>query len=245
MRRFVRYRSSRSRFAGRRRQAGVTLVEALVAIAILAIVTSLIWGGYAQTARNKERVETDLDRHHTVQSALNRMTRELSMAYVSAQLNPSPSMQTVQTAFVGTDRSRGDRLDFCTFAHRRLIRDSHIGDQAEVSYFLTDHPEGGRRKVLARREQPRPDDRPDRGGRVQMLIEDVEDLQFEYLDPLSGEWVQRWDTTQAAGQPNRLPSQVKITLTIPHPHIRGRNVTYGTRVAVPIRFALNHAIYNP
>ena len=78
-----------------------------------------------------------------------------------------------------------------------------------------------------------------------MLVDDVVDFQLEYLDPLSGEWVTRWDTTQAAGQPNRLPSQVKIILTVPHPNIRGRNVTYGTRADVPIRYGLNHAVYNP
>lgn len=229
-----------------RRLAGITLIEALVAIAILSIVSVMIWGGFAQTTRNKKRIEGDVERNHEVQAALNRMARELSMAFVSAQLNPNPALQTVQTAFVGTDRGSGDRIDFTSFSHRRLIRDAHEGDQNELSYFVARHPEDSSIRVLARREQNRIDDDPRSGGRVEILVEDIQDFELEYLDPLTGNWLSSWDTTQgASGQPNRLPSQVKITLTIPHPRRRSRELVYGTRATIPIRFALNHAIYNP
>lgn len=227
------------------RSRGMTLVEAMVAIAILSVVSVMVWGGFAQTSRNKERVEADLERNHIVSSALARMQRELSMAFVSAQVNPSPALVKTQTCFVGTDRSGGDRLDFTSFSHRRLYRDAHESDQNEISYFVTRHPEDARRKVLARRESRRIDDDPRRGGSVQILVDDVTDLELEYLDPLTTEWVRTWDTTQLTGQPNRLPAQVKIRLTVPHPRQRGRTLTFGTRADVPIRFGLNHAIYNP
>jgi general secretion pathway protein J len=223
----------------------VTLVEIMVAIAIMAIVSTLVWSGFSQTSRNKARVEGQLDRYHVIRVALERMTRELSMAFVSAQLNPNPALQHVLTAFVGTDRGHRDRLDFTSFSHRRLIRDSHESDQNELSYFVTDHPDDSSRMVLARREQNRIDDKPQEGGRSMILVDEVEGFDLEYLDPLSGEWLRTWDTTQAAMQPNRLPSQVKIMLTVPDPMDPDEEQTFVTRATIPLTWALNHSVYNP
>lgn len=229
----------------RLRQSGMTLIEALIAIAIISLVSALVWSGFAQTMKNKERVEEDLDRYHVISAGLDRMQRELSMAYVSAQENPNAALNHYRTIFKVTDRSSGDRIDFTSFSHQRLYRDAHESDQNELSYFITSHPEDPGIRVLARREQARVDDDPTRGGRVEILIEDVSDFQLEFLDPLSGQWVRSWDTTQAAGQPNRLPAQVKIMVTMPHPRIRTREQTFATRARLPMQFALNHAIYNP
>lgn len=226
-----------------RSQAGVTLVEAMVAIAILSIVSALVWGGYDQTLKNKQRIEGNVDRNHMIFAALDRMQREMHMAFVSVHMNPSPSLQTVQTCFVGKDRGQRDRIDFTSFSHQRLITDAHESDQNELSYFITAHPDDSSIKVLARREQNRIDDDCQEGGRVQILVEDVEGLDLEYLDPTTNQWVRNWNSTQATGQPNRLPSQVKIVLTVPNPRRRGAELAFGTRANIPIRHALNHAIY--
>ena len=222
--------------------AGMTLIETMVALTILAIVTTLIWGGFAQTSRNKTHLERTLDRSHVIGTALERMAREISMAYVSAHRNPSPSLVTVVTAFEGDDGGDADRLDFTSFSHRRLYRDAHESDQNEISYFLTRHPDDSSRSVLARREQNRVDDDPQRGGRVEVLAEDVTGLDFSYYDPLTNNWVREWSTTQGAGQPNRLPAQVKIRLTVQTDD--GDRRTYGTRAVILLRWALNHAVYN-
>ncbi len=223
---------------------GMTLVEAMIAIAILSIVTTLIWGGFAQTSRNKSMIEGRIERRHEVSSALERMAREVSMAYVSAHANPSPSLQTVVTAFIGDDHGDSDRLDFTSFSHRRLYRNAHESDQNELSYFITNHPERRDERVLARREQNRVDDDPQRGGRVEILVEGVRGLDISYLDPLSGEWLSSWNTTQGAtGQPNRLPAQVKFLLTVDDPAADNGRRTYGTRAVLELRWALNFATY--
>ena len=165
------------------------------------------------------------------------------MAYTSAQRNPDESLQPMITAFIAKQKGTGTRLDFTSFSHIRLYRDAHESDQNELSYFVTDHPEDSSRDVLARREQRRVDEDPQEGGISQILVDDVISFELSFLDPLSGEWLSSWDTTQAAMQPNRLPSQVKILLTIPNIRGRGPDQTFGTRAAIPIRFALNHAIY--
>jgi general secretion pathway protein J len=227
----------------RRARQGLTLIEVMVAMAIIAIVSTLLYTGFTQTARNKRRIETEMNRHHEIRMGLERISRELSMAFVSAQLNPSPALQVVQTAFVGTESGGGSRLDFTSFAHQRLYRDAHESDQNELSYFLADDPDDASLDVLARREQQRIDDDPRDGGQAQVLIRDVTGFELSYLDPQTGEWLSTWDTTQGAMQPNRLPSQVFIKLTVPNVRGQGPEQTFGTRVSLPLQFALNHAIY--
>jgi general secretion pathway protein J len=229
--------------AGARSRAGITLIEVMVAITIFSIVATMIYGAFIQTGRHKARVEVDIDRHHVVTAALERMARELSMAFVSVQRNPSTSLQVMITAFIGTDRGRRDRVDFTSFSHRRLFRDAHESDQNEISYFLASDPVNRGDMVLARREQNRIDDDPTRGGRVQILLEGVEELELEYLDPTTNLWVQRWSTENAADQPSRLPSQVKIRVRVQDPRNPRQTQVFGTRAVLPMVYGLNHATY--
>lgn len=226
-------------------RSGFTLIEVMVAVTIIAIVCTLIYTGFSQTSRNKQRIEGDLARSHEIRMGLERMARELSMAYVSAQLNPNAALQVVKTALVGSDAARGARIDFTSLSHQRLYRDAHESDQAELSYYIDDDPDDKRRRALLRREQRRVDDDPQRGGQAQVLIHDITKFELSYLDPLTGEWLTTWNTTQAAMQPNRLPSQVRIKLTVPNPHPPGPDQTFGTRASLPLTFALNHATYFP
>lgn len=224
---------------------GFTLLEIILAVTILALVGTMIYGGFAQTALNKTRVETDVDHYRSVHMALERIVREVTMAFVSTHVNPSPDLRTVQTAFVGRDRGGDDRLDFTSFSHRRLYRNAHESDQNEISYFVTEHPDEPGERVLARREQNRIDEDPTRGGKSQILVEGVEEFNVEYLDPLLSDWVSSWATDDQFGQPNRLPSQVRIRLTVKDPGRPGKTHTFGTRATIPINYALNHANYNP
>ncbi len=224
---------------------GFTLLEILLAIAILSFVGALIYGGFAQTSLNKERVENDIDHSRIVHTALQRMSREISMAFISTHVNADPQLQASKTVFVGTDRLNGDRIDFNSFSHRRLYRNAHESDQNSLSYFVTQHPDDPDLKVLARREENRIDEDPLRGGKSLILVEGVEELDIEYLDPLSSQWVKSWDSTDPAGQLNRLPTQVRIRIAVRDPQRPGRVDDFGTRATIPLTFALNHANYNP
>lgn len=241
----MRYESRELRRAPVAANAGFTLIEIMIAVAIFAMITTLIYGGFSQTSKNKKRVEAALDRNRSLYTTVSRMSQEFAMAYVSVQLNPSQTLQAVRTAFIGTDRGTADRVDFTAFSHRRLYRDAHESDQEEISYFMANNPDDTSKHVLARRSQPRVDDNPRKGGRVEVLLEDVTAFDIKYLDPMSGEWLSSWNTSQAIGQPSRLPSQVKISLSVVDPRNPTRSITLTTRVPVRIRYALNHAIYNP
>lgn len=223
---------------------GMTLVEVMVAVTILGLVATITFGGFSQTMRNKQRMEEMADRSHVIRVAMERMVSEISMAYVSIHVNPNPALQSMNTCFIGGRGGHGHRLDFTSFSHRRLYRDAHESDQNEISYFVTDHPEDRDRRVLARREQNRIDDDPQEGGTVQILVDDVLDLEMEYFDHVSAQWTDSWDTRELTQQPNRLPTQVKIFLTVPDERAPNRRRVYGTRATPMITWALNHAIYN-
>jgi len=224
---------------------GFTLLEIILAVSVLALVGTMIYGGFSQTALNKARIEEDVDHSRIIHMALERMARELTMAFVSTHVNPSLDLRVVDTAFIGKDNGKDDRIDFTSFSHRRLYRNARESDQNEISYFVTEHPDDPGVQVLARREQNRIDDDPRRGGKSQILVENVEEFNLEYFDPLLTDWVQTWDTEDMLAQPNRLPTQVRIRLAVKDPRRRGETQAFGTRVMIPLTYALNHANYNP
>ncbi len=224
---------------------GFTLLEVILAVTILALIGTMIYGGFSQTALNKARVEKDVDNSRVVHMALERMTRELTMAFISTHVNPSLDLRVSNTAFVGKDGGRDDRIDFTSFSHRRLYRNARESDQNEISYFVTEHPDDPETRVLARREQNRIDEDPRRGGKSQILLENVEEFNVEYFDPLLSDWVQSWDSLDTLQHPNRLPTQVRIRLAVQDPRNPKETLAFGTRVSLPMTYALNHANYNP
>jgi len=229
--------------ADRLRRSGMTLIEIMCAMAILAIVASLLYSAFVQTARNKQRIETEIDRYHEIYAGIERIAQELSMAYTSAHRNPNEALRTMITGFVAKEASGGSRVDFTSFSHRRLYRNAHESDQNELSYFMTNDPKQPSLKVLARREQRRVDDDFKKGGQSQILIENVRNFELSFFDPLTSEWAPTWDSTQTSAQPNRLPTQAKILVTVPNVTGKGPDQTYGTRTNLPATYALNFAAY--
>lgn len=227
----------------RRSKTGMTLIEIMAAMAILAIVASLLYSAFVQTSRNKQRIEAELDRYHEIYSAIDRIAQELSMAYTSAHRNPNEVLRTMISGFVAKETGSSSRVDFTSFSHRRLYRNAHESDQNELSFFVANDPKDPTKKVLARREQRRVDDDFTKGGQSQILIEDIQKFELSFFDPLTSEWVATWDTTQTAMQPNRLPMQAKILITVPSVTGRGPDQVFGTRTNFPITYALNFAAY--
>ena len=199
----------------RTRARGLTLLEVLVAVAILSMVAILIYGAFDGMSRGRKGLGRVNDRYHEGRAALSRIAMEIPSAFLSLH-QPLNIQQAVRmTVFSGTSGSPADRVDFTSFSHRRLARDSHESDQNEISYFGSPDPAVPGKVDLARREASMIDLDPKKGGEVNVLAEDIDLFDVKYLDPVSGLWNDTWDTTQAAtGQPNRLPLQIKVTLVL-------------------------------
>ncbi len=193
---------------------GLTLLEVLVSVTILALIGTLIYGAFDGMSKSRAGITRINDRYHQGRGALTRLSRELQSAFLSMH-QPMVAAQSVRaTTFVGADSTPFDRLDFNSFSHRRLGKNSHESDQNELSYFASRDPENSDKMDLARREAKTLDLEPQRGGVVAVVAEDIESFDLKYLDPLTGEWVDSWDASQPAAQLGRLPSQIKITLVL-------------------------------
>ncbi len=233
--------------AARRRGRGMTLVELLVAMAILSLISVLIYSAIDGMRRSREGVRRIADRYREGRIAMNRIARELQGAYLSEHAPINPALQVVKTSFIGKPGSPASRLDYNSFAHQRLERNAKESDQMELSYFGSDDPERNGVVDLARRVAARLDDDPQRGGRVDVLASDIDLFELEYLDPMSGMWREEWDSTSIVGEAGRLPLQVKITLVLKGGERRDANSSLGTirlvsKVPLPIQNILNFAM---
>jgi general secretion pathway protein J len=163
--------------------------------------------------RSREGVDRISSRYREGRLAMARISRELQSAYLSVHEPIDESLKVVATSFVGEPGSPAARLDFNSFSHRRLRADARESDQVEISYFGSEDPDEGGVVDLARRVAP-PDLEPRRGGKVEVLATDIDLFDLKYLDPLTGQWREEWDSTSVVGEKGRMPAQVKITLVL-------------------------------
>jgi general secretion pathway protein J len=217
---------------------GFTLIEIMLALALLVFVTSLLWGTFAQTARVKKRIEQAQERTHTVRVALMRMSREIEMAFLT---DDTSGTQFRRTMFSGTSHGDFDELLFSWFGHQRLHADSAEGDTALVHYFTAPDPDDPLATNLMRRETRRleykePEMIP---GETYLLCPAITRLKLAYYDRKQKDWREDWDTTRADGQ-TYLPTQVRISLTVLDE--RGQPITFSSIARL---HALHNVSYRP
>lgn len=219
----------------------MTLIEVLVSVTILAGIALLIYGAFDSLSRGKKGEEMRVDRAHQGREAIERIAREVQTAFLSMHQPQNPALVTRTTAFIGSRGGTFDRLDFASFAHKRIERDAKESDQCELGFFVVADPDKNDKMDLVRREQTPIDIYPKKGGIVNVLAEDVESFNLRYLDPVTAQWVEQWDTTQVTGQPMRLPLEVKISLVLKGlPN--GQPYAFTTKVFLPMQQPLSFGI---
>lgn len=245
----------------KRSRAGFTLIEVLLAITVLATLTSITWVGVSSMFDTRDYMTQRFERFQIMRVSMDRMAREFAAAYLAgpehggeelpgeseqAQLgggdeDSSASAQNqrlrepVQFGMIG----REDEVSFTSFAHIRSIEGEKASQHAEISYFTErrrDRETGRFVTSLMRREDTTLDDDITDGGKIYTMIPDLESVQFEYWDPgpvevgtmeemAEGDWKDSWDTTKSefAG---RLPTRVRITVTLPPQDELGREEVF-------------------
>lgn len=217
------------RLSARRRPVpapgGFTLIEVMLALAILGFVTTIMWGSFNQTITNKRAIETAQERTHTVRVALMRMAREIEMAYLSASENTALSDR--RTFMLGSSHGDVDELSFSSFAHQRLRAGLAEGDTAVIGYFGERDPDDRRVLNLMRRETRRlqAENPTNILGEAYVLCPDVSRVKFSYYDHKLKTWANDWTTLDASGN-QYLPTHIRITLTVVDE--RGQDVSYST-----------------
>jgi prepilin-type N-terminal cleavage/methylation domain-containing protein len=199
-------------------QRGVTLLEVMVAMTVLVMAATMIWAAFDQTGRIRSTLTARQETDHLARVAMQRITRDLRGAYLSLHVNQQQTLASIRTAFIAGSLNGSSTLALTTFTHRRLRRGTHEGDACEVGYRVETHrAEGGSPGEgydLLRRESPRLDPDPERGGAIDVLIPGIRQFELRFWDDAQERWIETWDTQQATGQSGRLPSRVRITLTM-------------------------------
>jgi len=189
----------------RTRQDGFTLIEMMVALALLGMMMALVTGSYYASARAKRRIESRLDLVAMGRMALNTMIKEINGAYIN---ETDPSSTPFQGEHEGSFESPQDSIHFTTttFDPRPL---GAGGNVADVSYWLEENAEIEDSFFLNRRADPFPDLDPKEGGITYDIAEQVRGLRIRYQDE-NGSWGSRWDSSPDG----ELPRLVEITILL-------------------------------
>jgi general secretion pathway protein J len=213
-------------------QGGFTLIEIMLAMAILAFLTSLMWGSFSKMAADKKALESSQERLHTVRVALMRMSREIEMAYLSD--NQDGSLPYKPTFMLGTSQSAVDELSFSAFAHQRLRGGLAESDTSVITYYGARDPDDPRVTNLMRRETRRlqAEDPTTLPAESYILCPNVSSVKYSFFDGRQSkrEWQKEWNTNAVGAA--FLPTHVRVTLTVFDE--KGREVSYSTDARIQL-----------
>jgi general secretion pathway protein J len=214
---------------------GFTLLEVMIAVAVMALIGGLTWKSFDGAYDLKRRVEGAEERDQTVRGALDRIAREVSMTFVSEHYDRKRFRE--RPTFFTLKDGRGDAiLTLTSFAHQRLHVDAKESDQAVFDYRL-DRDSNGKRSLF-RRVKAHIDEEPDRGGERAVLAEDVLRFTVQAWDATAREWRDEWQTNAPPRTGGAvLPSRIRIRITVLDEQRNER--TWSTQVRIPLSAPLD------
>jgi general secretion pathway protein J len=217
-----------SRRARRAPRRGFTLIEVLIAAAMLASMGALVFGSFNRSWVQKQEIEKADERISQVRLAMDRLAYELSVAFLSEHYDRKRFRER-PTLFKGEDRGRRDEIIFTALANERFEKDEKTSDQVVIKYFVDRDPENRRIESLFRRVNPIIDEEADRRGVRSVLCENVKEFELAYWDAQRSEWVDEWDASRSEHM-GVLPERVKITLVVIDDAMKEHRYTTQTRV---------------
>lgn len=222
-----------------RRKSGFTLIELLLAIAILALVISLIYPAYRGTVGNIPEVRDEADLFQVARLILERVSRELTSAFVApARVLPGKTQEKSYSFFVGTDAENGDypfdTLRFtATVSTGQSLVNTRESDLVVIEYLPDPNPEPtARGTILWRRESSIISQNLAEESKVMEMGEFVKGIDYKFYDTNAGEYVPQWNSeTRVQGQ-TLLPSAIMVTVFL----LDAKNVIrpFSTVIKIPI-----------
>jgi len=204
-----RCRSQQACLSGRQ---AFTLIEVLVALAILAILTTMIYGTFTQSHNVSTRLEATSERYQAVRQLFQIMLDDLTAAYYLEQTGTD---QTLSTLFIGKSPSATDSLlatqpllRFTTLGHRRWQPNSPETDLSLVEYQIKKDADSDLLTLL-HREETNLLSTTEASTEEYELAEGLKGLSLRFFD--GADWADSWDSTEKKG----LPQAVEVKFVIP------------------------------
>ena len=206
-------------------QKGFTLIEVMIALALLAMIMGLVSGSYYASARAKRRMESRMELIAMGRVALDTMIKEIDGALI---VPDDTSSMPFEGETSGSFQNPQDSISFLTTTFNPTTLGGIGGNTAEISYELKENEKLKDSYFLDRRADPFPDDDPKKGGITTDIAEEVSGLQIRYQDD-NDIWNNRWNS----GTDKKYPKLVEITI-----HLRGEDGTIVQLrgVAAPMRW---------
>lgn len=218
-------------------EGGFTLLELMVVLAILSLMTLMTWQIWHGMMRSFTRSAEYDEVYQYARVVMRRLSDDLSGAFMLGPLMKGSTEGIDQgireSAFVGVDSGREDKLDFASFSHRRLRRNSAESDTQEVGYQLTRDPDNPDTKLLMRREAVFLDGKIDEGGESYPVARRVKSFNIEYYDGTKKEWGSQWNSTSREWL-NRLPNRVKVEVVFANPQDGGADIPFTMIMGIPL-----------
>jgi len=208
----------------------MTLLEIMIAIAILVVMMSLAWKTIANTSESKKTFERYEERNHELRMALGQIVRDFEATYLSR--NEDATAVNPRTMLIAKSSFKLPDVRFSTLNHRVLWADANESDQTVIQYMSHDDPEHSGVVDWIRREQRResnelPASEP---AEYDVLVHDIVAAKLEFFNWKTTEWQDTWDTTQVDGQKGYLPSRVRITITTRTPDGKDTKIMSEARI---------------
>ena len=212
-------------------RTGFTLLEILVAIAILALVVTSLYGAYSGTLETTEKVESVRDVDQAARLALMQMADDFkSLYYTKSQGNDGPSPYRLGGGEVA-EGEEGSLVEFASTNHLGfdMIFPSQLINR--VIYVLEKDPDNERYHRLIRKELPFAD-LPGQQQEVTVEIADgIKKLTLTYFNE-DGQVFTQWDSS-AMETEGLLPRIVHIQLQLAEDESR----TFEIKVAIRVQGA--------
>lgn len=226
---------------GRRRTDGFTLLEAMLAVTILGIVATTLYGTFSRALRSRALAESHIEVTRSGRSALARISDDLTAAFYSQADGGGRVASAVFTSIPGgTESAPLDALTFSAMAARPSGLQGRSAGQQVITYFFATssdpmHPDARDLQALDVVDffatfpprAPLPDDvqperllrreratlRPDELAAVPatLFLDNVASLAFRFFDGTT--WYDAWDSEDRT-YPRRLPRAVEIDLAL-------------------------------
>jgi type II secretion system protein J len=191
-----------------RNRRGFTLLELMLAVALLALMMSVVYGVVVSTIEAQQRIEELTAGSEVGPAILARVRNDIEAALV---------FDAERDWFFGVDRKSSwgdrDRLDLVTAVAALGAEDSQSDPRLhtinEVGYVVqpsNDRPDEG---TLYRREDYWMDAEVLKGGRLTALHDRVTHFDVQYYDGQA--WVSDWSAQKAGG---KLPEAVRVSLRV-------------------------------
>lgn len=206
---------------------GFTLIELIVALSLLAVVTTIAYGALSGILHTKQILDDSRDTRAVAHAILLRLSRELQLADPKSVLlppkdnpkSPYPARVTLvgEPKEIGNNRN-GDTLTFLALEGGQYMPDggAHSG-VVQITYRVEKDPdsnESGENETfyLVREETPllRPAENAYKKSMVFPLTKNLVSLQFKYYDRDNEEWLSFWGKNDRVG----LPAMVQFTFQL-------------------------------